>query len=313
MSDTVLLFPGQGAQKPGMGRDVVQHYFAAAQTFEQAADASGMDLEHVCFDATAEELARTDVCQVAILTVSVAVLRAIEQELNDRLGPPASAGLSLGEYTALVAAEALEFGDAVRLVQRRGELMQAACHEYPGTMYSIIGLTDRQVEDACRRVQELGGKVWPANYNSPGQLVISGEAEAAAEVAKLCSDMGARRALQLDVAGAFHSPLMQPAADALAQELDRTDFRTPSFPVVANIAARPAQGPDDVRGLLARQLTSPVKWAQSMAYLIARGHKDFIEVGPGRVLQGLMKRIDADCRCTTVCSPDAIAEVCAAL
>jgi len=305
MRESVFVFPGQGAQQVGMGRDLVERYPAAARAFDVASEAAGLDLRAACFEGPAETLSRTDVCQPAILTLSIAVLRALEQAAGRPLVPMAAAGLSLGEYSALVAAGALDLADAVRLVKRRGELMQEACESSPGTMYSIIGLEDGRVEEACARVREEGGRAWPANYNSPGQLVISGEKEAAARAGELCKEMGARRVIELKVAGAFHSPLMQPAADRLATELERTPLGEPGFPVVANVTARPAAA-DEVRGLLARQLTSPVLWAQSMAWCIQEASGSFLELGPGKVLQGLLRRIDPAASCVSVCGADEV-------
>jgi [acyl-carrier-protein] S-malonyltransferase len=254
----------------------------------------------VCFEGSAEELERTDVCQPAILTVSVAVMWAIEEEAGERVKTPAAAGLSLGEYSALVAARTIEFADAVRLVCRRARFMQEACEANPGAMYSIIGLADGKVEEACDQVRHDGGRVWPANYNNPGQLVISGEKEAAARVARQCKGMGAKRALELKVAGAFHCPLMQEAADRLAAELARVELREPDFPVVANATAEPTTTLLAARELLARQVTSPVRWSQSMDWCVRQGHRQYLEVGPGRALKGMLKRIDRDSRCESV-------------
>lgn len=301
MYESVLLFPGQGAQYVGMSRDVAERYESAAEVFATASAAIGVDMERLCFEGPQEELARTDLCQPAILTVSVAVLRAIEQALKRPVRAPAAAGLSLGEYSALVAAGALDFAGAVRLVLCRGAYMQEACEARPGTMFSILGLEDAQVEGICRKVrEEEGGQVWPANYNSPGQVVISGERGAAERAAAACTEMGARRAIELKVAGAFHSPLMQPAAEKLAGELKRTEFRSPAFPVVANTTAQPMGSPEEIRCLLARQVSSPTRWAQSMRWCTSQGCGEFLEVGPGRVLQGLLRKLDPKRNCLSV-------------
>ena len=302
MNATVLLLPGQGAQSAGMGRDLTDRYASARALFREASAATGLNLEEICFEDPNGELSRTDLCQPAIMTVSVAALKAIAEEMGG--GAPrvsAAAGLSLGEYSALVAAEAMDFADAVRLVYHRGRYMQEACELNPGAMYSIIGLEDAQVEDACRKVREQeGGRVWPANYNNPGQLVISGEREAAARAAALCAEMGARRAVQLKVTGAFHTPLMQPAADKLARELEHVAIREPAFPVIANTTAQPLAGPQQIRRQLARQVTNPVLWSLSMQWCISRGLEEFLEPGPGRVLKGILKRIDPSRKCVTV-------------
>jgi len=314
MSTTGLLFPGQGAQKPGMGRDLVEAYPAARRAFEQANRALGFELDRVCFDGAPEELARSDIAQPAILTASIAALRAVEEELGQPLAAAAAAGLSLGEYTALVAAGSLEFPDAVRLVHRRGLFMQQACEANPGVMYSVLGLSDEQVEAACAEArQRTGGKVWPANYNCPGQLVISGEEEAARAAAELCSQAGARRAVRLKVAGAFHTPLMAPAAERLGEELERVQFRPPAFPVISNVTARPASGPEEIARLLLEQVTSPVRWTASMRRLLEGGVRQFLEIGPGQVLRGLLRRIEPACQCLGVSGAGQVGEAAAAL
>ena len=298
MGTAALLFPGQGAQSAGMGRDLAQRYDSAREVFGQASAATGLDMERVCFEDPDGGLSRTDLCQPAILTASIAALAAVREAMGAALEPRAAAGLSLGEYSALVAAGAMDFADAAVLVYHRGQYMQEACQSEPGTMYSIIGLSDEQGEEACRRVREgEGGRVWPANYNSPGQLVIRGEKAATARAAALCTEMGARRAIELKVAGAFHTPLMQPAAERLARELGRAAIGAPRFPVIANTTARPACTPEEIRTQLAAQLTRPVRWSQSMSWCVSHGISDFIEVGPGHVLQGLLRRIEPSCRC----------------
>jgi len=300
MSGHVLLFPGQGAQSVGMHKDVFERFEAARKVFQAASEAIGVDLRKVCFEGPEQDLSRTDLCQPAIFTASTAVLRAVEAVLGHPIEAVAAAGLSLGEYTALVAAGALEFADAARLLHARGRYMQQACDEIQGTMYSIIGLADAQVEDACRKVQAESGQVWPANYNSPGQVVISGERNAAARAAKLCTEAGAKRAIELKVAGAFHTPLMQSAAVRLAAELERTNLQRAVFSVVANTTALPVTDPGEICKLLVRQITSPVRWTQSIQWCVAQGAGPYWELGPGRVLTGLLKRIDPAQACTAV-------------
>jgi [acyl-carrier-protein] S-malonyltransferase len=244
--------------------------------------------------------------QPAILTASVAALHALREAAGDLPPVAAGAGLSLGEYSALVAAEALAFRQAVKLVRARGQFMQEACEENPGTMYSILGMDDESVEQACA---DAGEGVWPANYNCPGQLVISGRKSAAARAARLCEERGARRAIQLKVAGAFHTPLMQSAAERLAPELERTDFTEPHFPVVANVTAGPVREPDKIRRLLVEQVVSPVRWADGMRRVISQGVDEFYEVGPGNVLQGLLRRIDRDQACRSVSDPEQVRSI----
>ena len=312
MEKVALLFPGQGAQEPGMCGEVLEEFDAARDVMERADDALDMPLSEICADGPEERLNRTDVSQPAMLSVSMAVLEAARSEgadvSDERVA--GAAGLSLGEYSALCAAGSLELEEAVRLVRRRGEYMQEACDARPGTMYSIIGLDDEDVEDACREVrEESGGSVWPANYNCPGQVVISGDVDDAEAAADLCEERGARRAIQLSVAGAFHSPFMEPAADRLRTELDETDFGTPDYQVVSNVAGEPGEGPDEIRDLLHRQLTSPVRWAECMEWFLERGVTRFYEVGPGRVLRGLLRRIDRDADCVNVRDADGVRQM----
>ena len=309
MGKIALLFPGQGAQAVGMGRDVADRFAVARRVFDEANEALGFDIARICFEGPQDRLDRTDCCQPAILTTSVAILRAVMEVVGSAQCPQTvgSAGLSLGEYSALVAAGVLEFSDAVRLVYHRAQYMQEACESRPGAMYSILGLDDEVVEDACARVRsEGGGVVSPANYNCPGQLVISGEEHAAAKAAALLRERGARRAIQLRVAGAFHSELMLPAAERLAAELGQTCFKRPEFPVVSNVTARDGETPREMCSLLARQMTSPVRWAESVRWLLARGAERFWEVGPGQVLCGLLKRIQRSAQCIRVGSVEGI-------
>jgi len=307
MNEHALLFPGQGAQTIGMGRALAEAFPVARETFRAANAALGFELDRLCFEGPIEDLSRSDNAQPAILTASVAALRALERACAPLPPPAGGAGLSLGEYTALTAAGAIEFEQAVRLVRARGRFMQEACEAAPGAMYSIIGLEDSLVEQACDEARrETGAGVWPANYNSPGQLVISGEEQPAMLAAQKCTETGARRAIRLKVAGAFHCPLMRPAARKLRAELALVDLRRPAFPVVANVTGLPAREPDEIRDLLVRQVTEPVRWVQCVRWLIGRRVGQFYEVGPGRVLQGLLRRIDPSKRCATVNDAEAV-------
>ena len=308
MTKIGLLFPGQGAQEVGMGKALAESSAAARSVFATANEELGFALDRVCFEGPAEELGHSDVAQPAILTMSVAALHAMAQARGAPLGAAAGAGLSLGEYTALVACEALDFRQAVRLVRYRGQFMQQACEANPGTMFSIISLEDAQVEEACRQARaKTGGGVWPANYNSPGQLVISGDKAAASAAAELCTAMGARKVVELKVAGAFHTPLMQPAADMLAPMIEELDLATPACPIVANVTGRPTNDPAEIRRLLVRQVTEPVRWVDCQRALVALGIGLCYEVGPGRVLKGLLKRTVEACACQSVATPQDVA------
>jgi len=292
-----LLFPGQGAQAVGMGRDVARTFDAAARTFETASKVLGWDVARRCFEGPEAELNRTSVSQPCLLTVSVAFLRALEQVAPAlAAAAEAAAGLSLGEYTALVAADALDFEEALRLVAERGRLMEEACRLRPGGMVSVLGLDGEAVEAICR---EVPGAT-PANFNCPGQVVVSGEAAALERVARLARERGARRVVPLKVEGAFHSPHMASARDGLRQVLAGVAFRAPSRRVVANVNARFADGPETIRRHLADQLTGPVRWQQSMERLLAEGFETFYEVGPGKVLTGLMRRIRREATCVAL-------------
>ncbi len=304
-----LLFPGQGAQQVGMGRDLVEAFPAAGEVLASADDVLGIDLSRLCFEGPQAALSRSDIAQPAILAVSIAALRALQTQAGGLPAVKASAGLSLGEYTALVAAGALSFRQAVDLVRHRGLYMQEACEANPGAMYSVLGLEDALVEEACQRAgRQTRGRVWPANYNCPGQVVISGEEEPARVAADLCGEAGARRAVRLDVAGAFHTPLMQPAADRLAQRLDDVQVTKPNHPVVANVTGLPVTEPDEIRRLLVRQITEPVRWTDCVRWLIGQNVNEYYEIGPGRVLHGLLKRIDRERTCWTVNTSQDVAD-----
>ena len=312
MARVGLLFPGQGAQTPGMCKSVIEEFPAAREVLQRADEALDIPLETICMEGPEERLKRTDVSQPAILAISMAVLEAVRAEGADLSDATVvgAAGLSLGEYTALTAAGSMELEEAVRLVSRRGSYMQEACDQNPGTMYSIIGLDAEDVEKACEQARETTEKgVWPANYNCPGQIVISGDVDAAAEAAELCQERGARRAIQLKVAGAFHSEFMEPAAEKLYAELKRTDFTAPTYPVVSNVTAQPGEGPEEIRELLRRQLTSPVRWQEGMEWFLEHDVNQFYEIGPGRVLRGLLRRIDRDADCTSVRDADGVRQM----
>jgi [acyl-carrier-protein] S-malonyltransferase len=294
MSSTTLLFPGQGAQVVGMARDAHDAIPAARELFQQAGDILRVDLGRLCFEGPQESLNRTDVSQPAILVASLALLEGMKARRPEWVSAAtAAAGLSLGEYTALVFAGAISFAEAVWLVQQRGRAMREACEASPGAMASILGLDAQKVEAACAHAVGLGlGPVIPANFNSPGQIVISG-AKAAVEAASMkAKELGARRIVPLAVAGAFHSPLMASAQEKLRHALQDVLIACPRIPVISNVTAAPTREPEAIREALAVQVVSPVRWEASMRALIAQGARRFIEVGPGRVLTGLLKKID---------------------
>lgn len=279
------VFPGQGAQFPGMGKDLYDSNAEAKALFDKADEVLGFSLSKIMFEGTAEELKETKVTQPAIFTMSVIMSKL----LGDNFKPTLVAGHSLGEFSALTAVGALDFESALKLVSARAMAMQKACEAQPSTMAAILGLADDVVEDICAKVQ---GVVVAANYNCPGQLVISGEIEAVESACELAKEAGARRALVLPVGGAFHSPLMEPARAELAAAIEATDFNTPICPVVQNSVAKAVSEPSEIKQNLIDQLTAPVKWTQSVQQMIASGVTDYVECGPGKTLQGLVKKID---------------------
>jgi [acyl-carrier-protein] S-malonyltransferase len=286
MSKTALLFAGQGAQVVGMGKDLAEKFPSARAWFERANEALGYDLAGVCFSGPEPELTRTENAQPGIFLASW-VAFALLKEHVPALEFAATAGLSLGEFTALTAAGVMSFEDGLRVVRQRGRFMQEACDATQGAMAAIIGLDEGPTREIC---QQAG--VALANLNCPGQLVISGEVESIAQACDLAKARGARRALPLPVAGAYHSPLMASAQPKLQRELDRISLTDPSVPVISNVTARPHENRDSVRTRLVEQVTSPVLWEQSMRFLLAQGFTRFIELGPGTALSGFMKRID---------------------
>lgn len=287
-----LQFPGQGSQHVGMGEELAALSPAAAAVFAQADQVLGFPLSRLCFEGPADTLDDTANTQPAILATSMAALRALE----DHVGRPAFvAGHSLGEFSALVAADALTFEEALRLVRRRGELMKEAGERSPGGMAAILGLDGAQVEKICQEViRTSGGYVGVANDNCPGQVVISGEEETLQAGIAAMKAAGARRAIRLAVSIAAHSPLMAEAAAAFRTALEQVSIRSPQIPFVANSTAGPLSDPAHIREALGRQLTSPVRWAGSVRWMIDQGATRFVEVGPGQVLTGLLRRIDRD-------------------
>lgn len=279
------VFPGQGAQFSGMGKDLYDNSEVAKAMFEKANEVLGFDITKIMFEGTDEELKQTKVTQPAIFLHST-ILAAC---LGDDFKPEMVAGHSLGELSALVASKCLQFEDGLKLVYKRALAMQEACEAEPSTMAAILGLDDKVVEDIC---ESIDGVVVAANYNCPGQLVISGAIPAVEEACTKLTEAGARRAMVLQVGGAFHSPLMEPAREELAAAIEATEFNTPICPVYQNVVAVGVTDPSEIKKNLVAQLTAPVKWTQIMNQMIADGATEVVEVGPGRVLQGLFKKVD---------------------
>ena len=277
------IFPGQGSQFPGMGKALYERSAEAREMMDKANEILGFPITDIMFGEDAEALKATRVTQPAIFLHSVVLARCSGLE-----APAMAAGHSLGEFSALAAAGAMDFEDALRLVAVRASAMQKCCEQVPGTMAAVIKLPTETVEEICA---SCAGLVIPANYNSEGQIVISGEAEAVAEACAKMKEAGAKRALPLAVSGAFHSPLMEPARLELAEAIEKTPFRAPACPVYQNVTALPSTDPEVIKDNLLRQLTSPVRWTQTVLNRVADGADSFLEIGPGTVLQGLVKRI----------------------
>lgn len=303
-SGVAFLFPGQGSQRPGMGKSLHDARPEARAVFEEADEALGFPISDLCFEGDAAELQRTENTQPALLTVSLAVHRVLEAE---GVVPGSVAGHSLGEYSALVAAGSLDLADAVRLVRQRGRFMQEAVPLGEGTMAAVIGLDDEVVAEVCREVTaEGGGVVEPANFNSPGQVVVAGQTGAVERAVEAARGRGARRALMLDVSAPFHCSLMRPAAERLAQELREVEVRAPAIPVVCNVDAEPVSEPEAIRDALGRQVTAPVRWVECLRRMEAEGTDIWVEAGPGRVLAGLARRTVESRRIHSVEEPEEI-------
>ncbi|HQV05703.1 MAG: ACP S-malonyltransferase [Chitinophagaceae bacterium] len=283
-----FIFPGQGAQFPGMGKTHYDNSAFSKKLFEQANEILGFDIADIMFNGTAEDLKQTKVTQPAVFLHSVIAYKSI-----DNAKPDMVAGHSLGEFSALVANGTISFEDAVKLVSIRAHAMQKACEQTPSTMAAIINLADEKVEEICAKVQEDSGEVVvAANYNCPGQLVISGSVKGIDIACEIMKEAGAKRALVLPVGGAFHSPLMLPAKEELAAAIDATKFHTPTCAVYQNVVAKPVMDPEEIKQNLINQLTGAVRWSQSVQAMIANGATKFTEAGPGKVLQGLVMKID---------------------
>lgn len=286
------VFPGQGSQFPGMGKELYEKSAVVRGLFDQANQILGFDIKKIMFEGTAEDLKQTNVTQPAVFLHSVSLAQMIET-----FEPNAVAGHSLGEFSALVAANALSFEDGMQLVAKRAEAMQEACEIQPSTMAAILGLEDRIVEEVCASVD---GVVVPANYNCPGQLVISGEIEAVEKACELLKEKGAKRALILPVGGAFHSPMMEPAREKLERAIEQVRFHKPICPIFQNVTASAVSDPDEIKKNLNIQLTAPVRWTQTIQNMWAGGLTSYLEVGPGRTLQGLIKKIEREAQVSGV-------------
>jgi len=298
MAKTGYLFPGQGAQFVGMGKDIYEAHDYVRGIFDKANEALGYDLAKLCFEGPIEELTLTSISQPAILVTSLAALEVLRRSGN-LPEPSVTAGLSLGEYTSLVFAGSLTLEDAVSVVDKRGRFMQEACDNSNGSMISVIGLSHEQVEDIVNQAAEKG-VVCAGNYNSPLQIAVSGDKAALDEISKLAGEAGAKRVIPLNVAGAFHSDLMSPAAQKLAPYIEKAEVKKPEIKFVSNVTGKFADSPDEIKQNLIRQVDNPVRWSQSMELLLSEGVRNYLEIGPGKVLAGLMRRIDADAKVTSL-------------
>ena len=283
-----FVFPGQGSQFVGMGKDLYDNNALAKELFDKADEVLGFKITDIMFAGTDEQLKETKVTQPAVFLHSVISALC----LGDEFKPDMTAGHSLGEFSALVAAGALSFEDGLKLVAARANAMQKACEANPGTMAAIIALPDETIEEICKEVSAEGGVVIPANYNCPGQLVISGDTDAINKACEKLKAAGAKRALPLKVGGAFHSPLMQPAKEELQAAIEKTTFSAPKCPIYQNVDGKPHTDPKEIKQNLIAQLTSSVRWTDCVRNMIADGADEFIECGPGKALQGMIGRID---------------------
>ena len=298
MSTIAYLLPGQGAQAVGMGKVFYDQFDEAKAIYRSANKRLGFDVTALCFEGPAEELTRTDKCQPALFATSLAAFAAFKRLAPKTLVPVGAAGLSLGELTALAAAEAFSLDDGFYLVQARGEAMADCAAHHPGAMLAMIGLPHEAIQAICK---DSGASA--ANYNAQDQVVLSGTAEAIGKAEEIAKATGAKRTIRLDVEGAFHSPVMQPASTKFRQVISNVKIRPPKFPVISNVTGQPVQDPEDIRELLVKQIVSPVLWEPSMRYLIQAGATHCIEFPPARVLTGLLRRIDSSVKGTTIDEP----------
>ncbi len=302
MTNIALIFPGQGSQKVGMGKEFYEFSPAARAVFDEAVALFNSELKHVMFEGPAEKLTSTAFCQPGILTMSIAALTAFQAHPKFKnLTPRFAAGLSLGEYAALVAAGAFSFRDALKLVERRSFFMEEATKLQSGAMAAIIGFDKKRLTEICA---QAGAQV--ANFNSPEQIVITGHSAKVKEACQLIQAEGAKTVIPLEVSGAFHSTLMQTAADQFQAELKKISVHPTQIPVISNVHAQPQSQPDEILSNLAKQITSPVQWEDSVKYMAQQGIKEFIEIGPGKVLRGLIRRIDVNLKVFNIEKPEDI-------
>lgn len=292
MGKTAFIFPGQGAQYIGMGKQIAEEFPAASGIFDQATDALGIDMRKMIFEGDDETLKITENTQPAIVTASIACLQPL---LAAGIKPDFTAGLSLGEYSAHVASETIDFKTAVSLVRKRGKYMQEAVPIGDGAMAAIIGLSPEDVEDCCERAS-VAGIVEPANYNCPGQIAIAGEVKAVEKAMELCLEKGAKRAIQLAVSAPFHCSMLRPAGELLAMELENVVFSDFKTPLVANVSGKVVKSSADIKETLIRQVSNPVLWEASVRLMLEQGVDTFVEIGPGKVLSGFVKKISKDAR-----------------
>lgn len=287
MVDAAYIFPGQGAQYPGMGKELYETYPESKEIFDKANEILKFDLAKLCFEGPKEELTSTENSQVAILAHSIAALRALENNPAQQFNPRFALGLSLGEYTALVAAGSLSFEDGVKLVRKRGQFMQKASEKNPGKMACIIGMELAEIEKLCKG---FGCEI--ANLNCPDQVVISGSSSAVELTANMAKEKGAKRTVMLEVSGAFHSSLMDYAKEKLEKEIESVTFNPPKYPVICNVTAKPAGDPEEIKKNLITQVNTKTLFADSIGYVASQGIKTYLEIGPGQVLKGLLRKID---------------------